>query len=142
MWIDVDALMTDTVTVADRLETGSGDEWRCTTLRAWWHDTGSASQSVQVSQPGRSVKVQVAEEDADGYVEPSSYEGEGWTLRPGDRVIHGEVSYEGGIRGLDEALEGMDWATVTEARDLRLGDAGKGLAGAGKWMSILYCEAS
>lgn len=145
MRVDVAAAMDGEVTVCNCIpatEQGGCDMWKTTTLVGFWHEEGGSSLgSAGTASASTSIRVQIAESDACGYVPPSEYDGDGWTLRPGDRVARGTVDYEGTLSGLLAACEGMRAGTVTKVKDLRLGEASRPLSGIKKWASVLYCEA-
>lgn len=149
MLVDPAKLMERRITVCNRLAAGGGgrteDEWRCTPLTGMWYREASRSLPGDGTvSPSGSVRVQVAEADAAGYVPPASWSGDGWTLRPGDRVLLGELRYSGPYEGLLEAMAafGPDVAAVSLVRDLRLGEAATGMLGLEKWASVIYAEAA
>lgn len=143
MRVDVNDLMEQTVTVCNCIpatEAGSEDTWHTATLTGFWHWTGESTSATEVVKPATTADVQIAEEDADGYVDPGEYSGEGWTLRPGDLLVLGAVSCTGTRSELADAIGSLPTVTVTKAEDLRLGDYGHGLNGLAKWASILYAR--
>lgn len=141
MRVDVEDLMTEAITVCNRSdaeESGAEDSWQTANVQGFWAATSDQSRSGYQLVPSRTVKVQIAECDAEGYVEPYAWAGEGWTLRLGDKIVLGSLDYTGDLAGLLEAAEGMDVATITKVQDLRLESAGSELTGLAKWASVLY----
>lgn len=140
MRVDVDGLLEQDVTVCNRVaaEQGAEDLWQTCTVKGFWSASSSQEESTYKLTPGGSVKVQFAESDAEGYVEPYEWDGSGWTLRLGDRLVLGSLDYTGDLAGLLEAAEGMDVATITKVQDLRLDGYAGELTGLVKWASILY----
>lgn len=148
MQVNVSELMDGTVTVANctpATDSSAEDVWQTTVLVGFWHEEESSTlaTSTGVADGSAAIKVQIAESDADGYVEPAAYAGEGWTLRPGDKVINGSVEYSGGLSGLLSACDGLRVrvGTIDSVKDLRLDGATGALNGLKKWASVLYCEA-
>lgn len=144
MLADAAALMEGTVTVLNRVPATRErpqDGWRATEVPGWLHVELADSSADGRRSPGATARLQVAEADAAGYVEPREYVGEGWTLRPGDVVAAGAVpAFDGTAEGMRAALAGTRSATLTAVRDLRLGAAADGLGGLSKWASVLYAE--
>lgn len=140
MRIDVLDSMESELTVLNRRTVDGADEWTSSKVPGFWSREGGTSMSNWYVQPGDVVKVQIAEEDAEDYVEPSEWNGDGWTLRPGDVIVREGVDFSGGTSEMLEATDGMEKATVNKVEDLRLGESASGLSGLSKWASILYCE--
>lgn len=138
MRIDVASLMEEALTVACRTTEEGSDVWRTTIVRGFWHEEAGQTASGWEMQPSMTYEVQFPECEAGGYVQPSDYDGEGWTLRPGDRVARGEADCEGDLTALLEAFEGLPNFIVANAKDLRLGTAPGG--DLSKWTSIVWCE--
>ena len=138
MHVDVASLMEEPLTVACRTTEGGADVWRTAVVTGFWHEEAERSASGWEVQPASTFEVQIPGCAAEEYVRPLDYDGEGWTLRPGDRVARGEAECDGDLAGLSEAFEGLPCFTVTEAEDLRV--AGAPEEGPGKWTSILWCK--
>lgn len=134
MWADAGALMGGEVTVVHRTE-GPEDRWAAVTVLGFWHASDARDVAGRATEPRRAVSVQIAEADLPDPSGPC-------IAVPGDKVVRGAVEYDGDLTGLLRALEGREWATVREVRDLRLGAAASGLGGLCKWASCIALEAS
>lgn len=143
MFVDIDAIMGEPITVCNRVAAvsqGGEDSWLTTTVQGFWHSEDSESASTYRLEPAATVKVQFAESDAGGYVEPAGWAGSGWTLRTGDMLVRGEVDCNGTLPELLEAIGSTERCSITKVEDLRLGGAAVGLTGPGRWASVLYIE--
>ena len=101
-------------------EPGEEDVWNVIALEGFWHskpahtmgNDGTATESTTVT-------VQIPEAQTACYVEPGEYDGDGWTLRPGDLILRGALDYRGDYGGFLEMSEGMEAMTVDSVADHR-----------------------
>ena len=95
-------------------------------LTGHWYETNSMHMAANGSlQPQRVAKVRIPAPDCESYVPEKIFTGAGWTAKPGDYVVRGNVTYEvtaeKGHRIADLPRHFPYTAVVREARDRRVG---------------------